>query len=149
MNTKQFVGTLDPAQIAAAISAAERRTSGQIRVFVTHRSVDDDVLARARARFAKLGMEKTAARNGVLVYLAPESRKFAVVGDQGIHERCGGDEFWQRIVGETMRPRLREGRFTEAIVAAVGEVGAVLAEHFPPLPGGAGANELPDEVAED
>ena len=148
MKTKHFVDALEHPKITAAIAEAERASSGQIRVFVTHHAVDD-VLAAARERFAKLGMEKTAARNGVLLFLAPESRKFAVVGDQGIHERCGGDDYWQKIVGETMRPRLRESRFTEAIVAAVGEVGKVLAQHFPLEPGGTHANELPDEVEED
>ncbi len=148
MKTKHFVKALDHPQITAAIAGAEQASSGQIRVFVTHHAVDD-VLASARERFAKLEMEKTAARNGVLVFLAPESRKFAIVGDQGIHERCGGDEFWQQIVGGTMRPLLKEGQFTGAIVAAVGEVGKVLAEHFPAAPGGGGINELPDDVLED
>ena len=148
MKTKHFVGALEHPKISAAIADAERGSRGQIRVFITHRAVED-VLATARERFAKLDMEKTAARNAVLIFLAPESRKFAVVGDQGIHERCGGDDFWQKIVGETMRPRLKESRFTEAIVAAVGEVGKVLAQHFPPDPGGARTNELPDEVEED
>ena len=48
-----------------------------------------------------------------------------------------------------MRPLLKEGRFTEAIVAAVGEVGRELAAHFPAPPGQTHANELPDAVEED
>ena len=94
MKTKHFVQALDHARITAAIAEAERATSGQIRVFVSHRDVDD-ALAAARERFAKLGMEKTAARNAVLIFLAPEARKYAVVGDEGIHGRCGADEFWK------------------------------------------------------
>ena len=148
MKAKEFVQTLDHPKITEAIAAAERLTSGQIRVFVTHRAVDN-ALASAREQFARMGMDKTAARNGVLLFLAPESRRFAVVGDQGIHERCGGDEFWRGVVGCTMRPLLKEGRFTEAIEGAVAEVGRVLAEHFPAEPGKEHTNELPDEVEED
>ncbi len=148
MKTKHFIATLDHPKVTAAIVAAEQATSGQIRVTVYHHPVKDALVA-ARQQFARLGMEKTAARNGVLIFLAPESRKFAVLGDQGIHERCGGDEFWQKVVGETMTPLLKEGQFTEAIVAAVGEVGRVLAEHFPRVAGGGGANELPDDIVED
>ncbi len=148
MKVKEFVQTLDRPKIMAAIAAAEARTSGEIRVFVTHQTVDDALVA-ARERFGKLGMEKTAARNGVLVFLAPESRRFAVVGDQGIHERCGGDDFWQGIVAGTMRPLLKEGRFTDAIIAAVGEVGRVLAEHFPADANQPNPNELPDDVEEE
>ena len=148
MKAKHFVQALDHPKITAAIAGAERLTSGQIRVFITHHPVGD-VLAEAAGRFAKLEMTKTTARNGVLIFFAPESRKFALVGDQGIHERCGGDEYWQKIVGHTMRPLLKEGRFTDAIVAAVGEVGRVLTEHFPPDAAGGRTNELPDDIVED
>ena len=147
MKTKDFVQTLDHPRITAAIAAAEKNTSGEIRVFVTHHATDD-ALAAAHAQFTKLGMEKTAARNGVLIFLAPESRKFAVVGDEGIHARCGGDGFWQGIVSDTMRPLLQGGQFTDAVVAAVGEVGRVLTEHFPSTDDG-GTNELPDDVVQD
>ncbi len=147
MKTKHFVQALDHARITAAIVQAEGQTSGQIRVFVSHHAVDDAVPA-ARERFTKLGMEKTAARNGVLIFIAPEARKYAVVGDQGIHEKCGEDEFWKSVVGVTMRPLLKEERYTEAIVAAVGEIGRELAVHFPPV-AGARDNELPDGVEEE
>lgn len=147
METKSFIDALDQGRITAAIAAAEGSTSGEIRVFVT-RHPAADALAAAREQFARLGMEKTAARNGVLIFLAPVSQRFAVVGDVGIHARCGGDAFWQSLVGDTMRPPLKDGRFTDAIVAAVGEVGRVLAEHFP-LADGGGANELPDDVVQD
>ena len=143
-----FLQQLDHPAITAAIAAAERRSSGQIRVFISRRQ-PDDALAAARARFAKLGMEKTVGRNGVLVYFAPRARQYAIVGDQGIHERCGGDEFWQDVVGGTMQPLLKAGKFTEAIVAAVAAVGDQLAAHFPQSGSGSGSNELPDEIETD
>ena len=147
MKTKHFVQALDHARITAAIVEAEQQTSGQIRVFVSHHDVDDAVAA-AREHFAKLGLEKTAARNGVLVFIAPEARKYAIVGDEGIHSRCGEDAFWKSVVGVTMRPLLKEERYTEAIVAAVGEIGRALAAHFPPV-AGAHDNELSDGVEEE
>ena len=148
MNHKHFVQALDHTKITAAIAKAEASTSGQIRVFVSHRKDVDDPIQTARERFAKLGMGKTAARNAVLVYFAPEARKYAVVGDDGIHQKCQGDEFWKTLVSGTMRPLLKEERYTEAIVAAVEQVGQELAAHFPR---GAGdqPNELPDAVEED
>lgn len=148
MKTKHFVEALDHARITSAIADAETRTSGQLRVFVSHKTVDD-ALPAARERFQKLGMEKTVERNGILIFFAPEARRYAVVGDQGIHERCGGDEFWQTVVDKTMRPLLQSGNFTEAIVQAIGEIGRQLAVHFPPRTDGTGANELPDTIEED
>ena len=144
MNHKEFINQLDEAKIVAAIASAENQTSGEIRVYVTHHKITD-ALARARLRFTKLGMEKTRQRNAVLIYLAPRSRQFAIVGDSGVHEKCG-DNFW-REVSATMEQRLREGQFTEAVLAAVEKVGALLAAQFPRRP--EDTNELPDGIVRD
>jgi uncharacterized membrane protein len=146
MKTRAFIKSLDHARITAAIVAAERATTGQIRVFISHRA-REDALAAAHARFRKLGMEKTTARNAVLVYFSPRARKYAVVGDRGIHEKGGGDEFWQQVVGATMAPLLKEERFTDAIVAAITAIGQELTTHFPTAPG-THHDELPDTIEE-
>lgn len=141
MNTKEFVKALDEAAISQAIAEAEQRTSGEIRVYVTEREITDPV-AEAEKHFIKLGMTKTAERNGVLIYFAPRSQKFAVVGDQGVHARCGV-EFWRHVT-EDMVPLLKAGEFTPAVVLAVKEIGEVLAREFPWKAGD--RNELPNRV---
>jgi uncharacterized membrane protein len=78
----------------------------------------------------------------VLIFVAPRAHKFAVVGDQAVHEKCG-EEFWQRVV-ERMREHFQNEKFSQALTEAVEEVGKVLAEHFPKTT--ADANELPDEI---
>ncbi len=144
MSVRRFLSKLDHDRIVAAIGAAESRTSGQIRVHVTHRR-PRDLEARARHRFERLGMTRTARRNGVLLYIAPMLRRFQILGDDGIHEKCG-DDFWRATAGE-MEERFRRGEFTEGIVRGVEKIGEVLAAHFPRE--AAGENELPDEVTED
>lgn len=144
MNHKEFINQLDDAKIVAAIASAENQTSGEIRVYVTHHKITD-ALTRARLRFTKLGMEKTRQRNAVLIYLAPRSRQFAIVGDTGVHEKCG-DDFW-REVSATMEQRLRKGEFTDAVLAAVEKIGALLAAQFPRRPDD--TNELPDGIVRD
>lgn len=141
METKAFLHALNDEQIAHAIAETEQRTSGEIRVFVSESSVDDVVVA-AEKQFVRMGMTKTAQRNGVLIYFAPKSQKYAVVGDQGVHQKCG-QQFWQHIT-EEMTPLLKAGKYTEAVVYAVREVGAALAKEFPPLAGD--KNELPNRV---
>ena len=120
-----------------------RENAGEIRVFVTTREAADP-LDRARRRFEKLGMTATRERNAVLLYFAPRSRKFAVLGDAGIHEKCGV-AFWEEAVAE-IGAQLRAEQFTDAIVLGVRKVGALLAEHFP---GSGGANEIPDVIEHD
>jgi uncharacterized membrane protein len=92
-------------------------------------------------------MTATRERNGVLIYVAPASRKLAIVGDLGIHERCGAG-FW-RETAAAMEADFREGRFTEGIVAGVARAGLALATHFPRAAQPPDVNELPDEVSED
>lgn len=145
MKPRDFLKQLDEARVVAAIGQAEQGTSGEIRVFVSRREVAGDVVARAEERFAKLGLARTAQRNGVLLYFAPRSQKFAIVGDLGIHEKCG-PQFWSEVV-ESMRPHLAQGQFTEAVVLGVGKAGEVLARHFQVQPGD--RNELPDQILGD
>ena len=143
MKPDDFLQKLDDAEVVRAIQEAERKTSGEIRVFVTDRDLGTDrVVDRAAARFEKLGMTATRDRNAVLLYFVPRAHQFAIVGDKGIHEKCG-ETFW-RDVASGMREKLREGRFTEAVVNAVGKAAEALAHHFPRRPDD--RNELPNEV---
>ena len=90
-----FFDELDNERIVKAIGEAERGTSAEIRVHVTRRR-PPDVDAQARHRFERLGMTRTAARNGVLIYVAPNIRRFEILGDTGIHEKCG-QAFWVAV----------------------------------------------------
>jgi uncharacterized membrane protein len=144
MHSHEFLAQLDEAKIVAEIARAEKSTSGEIRVFVSQREVDD-VVTRAQRRFEKLGMTRTALRNGVLLYFAPRSRKFAVVGDLAIHEKCG-PSFWEEVSTE-VRAHLRSGQFTDAVTLGVRKVGEVLARHFPRQADD--RDELSNEIARD
>lgn len=142
MRPKAFLHELDDRRIVEAIAEAERQSSGEIRVYVSDKRVDD-VLREAKVHFLRLGMEKTRARNGVLIYIAPRSQNFAIVGDVGVDQVCG-QEFWAGIASE-MEAGLKQERFTEAVLLGIERVGAVLATRFPRGPDD--RNELPDDVA--
>jgi uncharacterized membrane protein len=134
----------DSDRIVAAIAAAEKKTSGEIRVHVTRR-VPRNLEERAMARFHKLGMTRTAERNGVLIYIAPRARKFRILGDTAIHEKCG-DDFWKETAAG-MEQLFRKGELTEGVVGAVTSVGEVLARHFPRRE--KDRDELPNQIDED
>jgi uncharacterized membrane protein len=146
MQTKAFLGELDNERIVEAIRKAESCSRGEIRVHVSNRKVDDPQAAAA-AVFEKLGMTRTAERNGVLVFVAPRSQRFAVIGDEGIHQRLGV-AFWSAMAA-AMQEDFRAGRFTEAIVKGVTRAGEALATHFPRGEGVCDVNELSDAVSED
>jgi uncharacterized membrane protein len=88
-----------------------------------------DPVAAAKAHFERLGMARHPRRAGVLIFVAPRSRSFAVVGDEAVHERCG-DAFWAGLAA-AMGAHFRRGEFTEGLVDGIARAGALLAEHFP------------------
>lgn len=135
---------VDDARVVAAIVAAEQRTSGEIRVLVSRQKTDEPVAA-AQKHFERLGMTNTAARNGVLIFVAPAGKTFAVIGDRGVHEKCG-EAFWAGVAG-AMTEHFKRGQFTEGLVLGIERAGALLAEHFPRQPDD--RNEQPDGVERD
>ena len=145
MRTKEFLDSLEHNRIVEAIRHAEAKSSAEIRVYIQRGVLNVEPFFAAQQKFHKLGMERTAERNGVLIFVAPRARQFAVIGDAGIHEKCGAD-YWQRVV-DLMGEHFRNERYTDAIVDAIGDVGEVLARHFPKT--FEDANELPDQVVED
>jgi len=134
---------IDQDRVVAAIAAAESRTSGEIRVVVARHAAADAVTV-AQKNFERLGMTQTKERNGVLIFLAPASRTFAVIGDTAVHEKCG-DAFW-RLLTAAMTLHFKRGEFTEGLIHGIEKAGALLGEHFPRKPGD--RNELPDKVEE-
>jgi uncharacterized membrane protein len=133
---------VDQARVVEAIRQAERLTSGEIRVSVA-RFFWGDVEKAAGKVFRRLGMEQTADRNGVLIFLVPSRKRFAILGDAGIHEKVG-QELWNDS-SACLASHFRKGAFTEGLVEVIRMVGDRLATHFPSA-GKADQNELPDDV---
>jgi uncharacterized membrane protein len=144
MRTREFLSKLEHDRIIQAIHEAESKTSGEIRVLIQRGKLKSDPLEAAQRKFHRLGMHKTRERNAVLILVGPRVHKFAVVGDNGIHEKCG-DEFWQRVV-ERMRTHFQNEKFSDALVEAVKEIGTVLTKHFPKT--SRNTDELPNDVIE-
>ena len=147
---RRLFSEADFAAVADAVGLAEAATSAEIRVHLERRvhrwpGQRADALRRARKVFAHLGMHLTAERHGVLIYLAIEDRKLAIVGDEGIHARVG-DPYWE-AVRDAMIAKLRDDRALDAVLTGVAEVGRVLADHFPRRPDD--RNELSDQVSVD
>jgi uncharacterized membrane protein len=90
-----------------------------------------------------LKIDQTAARNGVLVYVALRDRQLAIVGDQGIHEKVG-NAFWEREVRQILAD-FNKADYAGGIAKIVGDIGEALRTHFPYDKDG-DINELPDDI---
>ena len=130
-------------QITDAISAAEQKTSGEIRVHIESHCREVNILDRAAHVFAKLAMHKTELRNGILLYIALDDHRFAVIGDKGIHARVP-EGFWELVV-QDMKGHFIEGRILEGILAGVRDCGDELAKDFPVASDD--RNELSNEIS--
>ena len=139
---RKLLKAIDVERIKAAIAVAERSASGEVRVSVAP-FFWGSVRRVAEKAFVRLGMTATKNRNGILFFIVPTRKTFAVLGDEGIHARVG-QEFWDSLAG-LLSGHFRKGEFTEGLVAAIKEAGRQLAAHFPCDPA-TDVNELPDDI---
>lgn len=129
------------AEVTGAIAAAEKKTSGEIRLFIEDKC-DGDVLDRAAFLFKELKMDATHERNGVLFYLAMKSQKFAILGDAGINTKVPKD-FWLDIKVEMQNYFVKE-EFAAGLTKGIEKAGEALQKYFPYLK--EDKNELSDEI---
>ncbi len=141
MPARKFLSEEDEEKIVQAIAAAEKFTTGEIRVHIEAKCKKDPV-DRAKAIFAELEMHETEARNGVILYIATKDRKVAIFGDEGISRQVEKN-FWQdeidKLIGE-----FKQGNFEQGIESVVGDIGEKLKQFFPS--DGADPNELDNEI---
>lgn len=142
MKASSFFSKEQQIRILAAVSEAEKATSGEIRVHV-ETYCPEDVLDRAAWIFKKLKMDQTAERNGVLFYLAVEDKKFAIIGDAGINSKIP-EGFWNEIK-MLLQKNFAESRFAEGLSEGILLAGQQLKMHFPYKEDD--KNELLDEIS--
>ena len=130
----------DKNRILEAIQEAEKQTSGEIRVHADTKCSGDPV-QNAIAQFERLKMHETKDRNGVLIYIATEDRKLAIIGDQHINEKVSSD-YWETTKNQLIAA-FKKGEYVNGITDAVADVGEKLKAHFPYL------SDDTDELAND
>ncbi|MCI0513494.1 TPM domain-containing protein [candidate division KSB1 bacterium] len=141
MKPKFFTET-EVEKILNAIRAAEKMTSGEIRVHVENRCWRKSML-RAALIFKRLKLDRTKLRNGVLIYLAVKSHKFAILGDQAIYTKFAPD-IWNNIK-EAMRPYFLKNQFCDGLCLGIQQIGGLLQTAFPYQSDD--VNELSDEIS--
>lgn len=142
MTPDKFFTKQEQTDIKTAIKEAELNTSGEIRVHI-EKDLKGDPLDRAAYLFERLDMHKTAERNGILFYLAVDSKKFAILGDAGINAKVP-ENFWDDIKSQ-MTEHFTKEDFTGGLTAGIVLTGEQLKKHFPYQTDD--INELSDEIS--
>ena len=116
-----------------------------LRLALTPGATKQRRVRRRAVELFKVGaQQRTVGRTGILVYLSLGERRAEIVADEAILAVTTPDTW-----GEAMAALLAEvkaGRPADGICAAVGLIGAVLAQHFPKT--AADTNEIPDALIE-
>jgi len=139
----KFFTEAEKKSITNAISIAEQRTSGEVRIFIESRCKYMDAIDRAAEIFFQLKMEQTADRNAVLLYIAIKDRQLAIFGDEGIHNKVG-DKYWYAEVKKMIQDFNKEN-YAEGICQCIKDIGEALHHHFL-YDKNIDKNELPDDI---
>ena len=128
-------------KIKLSIEWAEKATSGEVRVCIES-VCEKDAYERAVECFFDLEMQNTKLKNGVLVYVALDAHKFAIIGDTGINKLVD-DNFWDSTKS-LMLEKFKTGEVAEGISVGIIEAGKQLKKYFPYQSDD--LNELPDDI---
>ena len=139
---KKLLSVQQEKQLMRAIKLAEEKTSGEIRVHIESKHASEPI-TRAQEIFKKLNMHQTKERNGILFYLALHSKRFAVWGDEGIHQKVT-QQFWDEI-SEVCVTKFKNDLLIEGLDAAITLCGEKLKFHFPIQKDD--RNELKDDIS--
>lgn len=142
MDIRTYFNNKEKKRIREAIKSAELMTSGELRVHIES-VCENEPMERAVAWFEKLKMHETEARNGVLIYVALESKKFAILGDKGINAVVPPD-FWDKTKDE-MLAEFKAGKMLEGICKGIESAGTQLKKYFPYQTDD--INELEDDIS--
>jgi uncharacterized membrane protein len=140
---KALLSEEDRSMIVAAIQASEKKTSGEVRVYVESHCKFVDALDRAAEIFYSLKMDQTEFRNAVLVYVAIKDHQLAVFADEGIYKKAGA-AFWNTAVKEMLQ-HFNTNDYGKGISFVVTEIGNALEANFP-YDNSTDKNELPDDI---
>jgi uncharacterized membrane protein len=132
--------------IVDVIGTIEKKTQGEIRISIRRRrNWKERKLSyhqTAMNEFYRLGMDKTKAKTGVLVFRVLSDRQFEIVADEGIHTRVK-KEFWTELAGE-LSLKFNQNKFLDGILSLLNRIGTVLEKEFPIQDGD--TNELSNDI---
>lgn len=114
-------------------------------LFLTPKRIKAGRVHRRAVRYFKVGAEqRTSGRTGILIYLSMAEHQAEIVADEAIHGKVAPEE-WGDAMAHLVA-EVRQGRVADGMVAAIGDVGTILATHLPRADDD--VNELPDRLIE-
>ncbi|MDD2557552.1 MAG: TPM domain-containing protein [Desulfuromonadaceae bacterium] len=116
------------------------------RSLLPQSEIDVAMQTRSFENFARHGVYKTKARNGILILICLLEHRVEILADEGINAKIDATE-WQKVADE-IAAGLKQGTACASLCSAINHCGELLATHFPHSAASAAAdiNELPDLI---
>lgn len=136
------------AAIEAAIGEGEKLHRAEVRLIVEPALSFGAAFGnlanreRARALFAQYGVWDTEENCGVLIYVNLAAHQVDIVADRNVGRKVAEAD-WQAVCA-TMTQGFRQGEFHQSTLAALAQLNAILARHFPA--DGSRPNQLSNEA---
>lgn len=128
MAIQGFLSDEQEQAVVDSITAAELKTSGEIRLHIENRC-KGGAQKRAQQVFSDLKMTQTKDRNGILIYIALLDHKLCIWGDEGFHAKVG-QSFWDSEMAQLVSA-FKEKQFKEGLIALISKMGIKLSDLFP------------------
>lgn len=140
--SKPFFSAQDEAIVIKAIQTAEKNTSGEVRVHI-EKTCKGSAFERGLDVFYKLEMQNTREKNAVLIYVAYQSNKLAIIAGEGINALVP-EHFWDKI-RDGLIAAFREKNYAIGLAEAITQCGLQLQQFFPWQ--NTDTNELPNTIS--
>jgi len=141
MSVSTFFSKEEQTAIIDTIKETEKKTSIEIRIHIES-SCKENIFDHAAYVFKKLKMHKTKQRTGILLYLALQDKKYAILGDIGVNQYVN-NTFWE-ILCNDLKKDFENENFSEGIIKSIIRCGKELELHLPV--GKDDIDELPNTV---
>lgn len=142
MTKNKFLSNTEELEIVKAIVAAEKKTSGEIRVHIEYGNRKPS-FDRAQKVFYELKMDNTQLQNGVLFFICMKSKSLTIIGDKGINDKVSAN-FWKET-NDIVLNLFKQGLFKQGLIMGIEKATEQLQEFFPFEEGN--TNELSNEIS--
>ena len=116
----EFLKAIEDDKLVAAIHRAEAKSKATFRVHVSHQSSFDPIAAARRAFHHQRDHQNHHHHGRILIFVAPQSQAFALLGDSAAHAAVGGDG-WQSVTDQ-LAAHFRNSDFTGGLVEVLEKI---------------------------
>ncbi len=123
----QFFSKDDLFDLTGILKHVEQITECEVVV----RIVSDKVATQdaARSEFIQLGLDRSAEKTGLLLYINLFHRRFIFLVGEGIASKLG--ENWLQEYADMLEDRFRKYQFGFGLHDVIARIGVYLEQHFP------------------